>query len=85
MPAAQVRAMLEKIKETKAENHRQKVSGDEYRRTDPVERAKSSLQRAGYVVYRVPDASYVVGRLVLSEIEMMEYAARIEARRKAKG
>ena len=80
--AAQSREMFKRIQATKANNEMRRQHEDEHRRTDPLEVAKSVLQRMGYAVFacsvvKPGDKRYAVGRLRLTVEEVIEYAAKV--------
>lgn len=78
--------MFLRIQETNAANEKLRQEREAHRRLDPLEQAKAALQRRGYTVYAehiaVRGSKYtVVGKLRLTDDEVIEYAAKVMRRR----
>jgi hypothetical protein len=81
LPRAQVRKMLATAKQTSLDIRRAELEGYERRRSDPFERAKLALQRAGRAVFShsllCPDSTLiVVGTQTMTRDELLNYAER---------
>lgn len=81
LPRAQVAKMMQSARQTSLEMRTANLEGYERRRTDPFERAKLAIQRAGVAVFshslHVPGSTLiVVGRQTLTPDGVIEYANR---------